>query len=287
MRKIVNRLKAFPITWRQIKEILKYGGIAKINVSQIEYPNMLFTSNDVFLVTGGSRGIGRKVTERLLKAGGRVIITGRNENTLLQTKKEIGSSNLETIVWDISQAQEIDTKLLELENRDLHITCLINNAGTYAKTSFPNCTLDDWENVYSTNVKGPFFMCQALCKKWMKYPNRDKKYKIINISSQGGFVSANNPYRMTKWDMRGFTQYLGQSMYHYGIIANGIAPGLIMTDMQPEFQKQKDNYFTNLNTVNRLALPEEIAELVVFLASDASNFIIGQTICCDGGYSIK
>jgi NAD(P)-dependent dehydrogenase (short-subunit alcohol dehydrogenase family) len=70
-------------------------------------------------------------------------------------------------------------------------------------------------------------------------------------------------------------------------VVNGIAPGIVMTDMQSEFQKQKDNLFTYLTPVKRLGLPLEIAELAVYLASDASNFIIGQTIVCDGGYILK
>lgn len=92
---------------------------------------------------------------------------------------------------------------------------------------------------------------------------------------------------MTKWDIRGLTEFLGKEMCKYGIVVNGIAPGIVMTDMQSEFQKQKDNLFTYLTPVKRLGLPLEIAELAVYLASDASNFIIGQTIVCDGGYILK
>lgn len=99
-------------------------------------------------------------------------------------------------------------------------------------------------------------------------------------------VGANNAYRMTKWDIRGFTKYLGSAYASRGIIANAIAPGIIKTNMQPEFLKRGDNAFTNLNPIHRIGLPEEIAELALFLASNAANFIVGQTICCDGGYSI-
>lgn len=90
---------------------------------------------------------------------------------------------------------------------------------------------------------------------------------------------------MSKWDIRGLTQYLGHALSPADIIVNSIAPGLVMTDMQPKFQKQGNNYYTDLNKVHRLALPEEIAELALFLMSDAANFIVGQTILCDGEYT--
>ena len=92
---------------------------------------------------------------------------------------------------------------------------------------------------------------------------------------------------MTKWGIRGLTSYMGKSLCKNNIIVNGIAPGVVLTDMQPKFQKQGDNLATNITPIGRIALPTEISELVVFLLSDASNYIVGQTICCDGGYSLK
>ncbi len=138
----------------------------------------------------------------------------------------------------------------------------------------------------TTNAIGTLLLSQALCKRWERnYTSKTKK--IINISSQGGFIGANNAYRMTKWGIRGLTQYMGSSLSCKNIIVNGVAPGIILTDMQPQFQKQGDNLFTNLNPAKRIGLPTEIAELVTFLLTDATNFIVGQTICCDGGYSLK
>ena len=197
----------------------------------------------------------------------------------------MNNSRLKILSWDISDTNNIKEVVKKLET-DYKIDILINNAGVYSKTSFPNCTSEDWDNVYTTNVKATFFICQEFCNLWMLNRKAEIR-KIINISSQGGFTIANNPYRMTKWDIRGFTSYLGAAMTKHGIIANAIAPGIIQTDMQPSFQKQGENLFTHLNPANRIGLPIEIAELAVFLASDAANFIIGQTICCDGGYTIK
>jgi 3-oxoacyl-[acyl-carrier protein] reductase len=114
-----------------------------------------------------------------------------------------------------------------------------------------------------------------------------KNYKkIINVSSQGGFVGATYPYRMTKWDVAGFTQGLGLKQAPFGIIVNGVAPGILDTKMQPEFNNT-ENKFSKHNPLNRAALPIEIAELILFLISDSCNYIVGQTILCDGGYSLN
>jgi len=92
---------------------------------------------------------------------------------------------------------------------------------------------------------------------------------------------------MTKWDIAGLTQGLGIKLAPYGIIVNGIAPGITATNMLPGYLNRKENVYCSQNPIKRFSFPEEIAELAIFLISDAGNFIVGQTIICDGGYSLK
>ena len=92
---------------------------------------------------------------------------------------------------------------------------------------------------------------------------------------------------MVKWDIRGLTEGLGKTLIKKGIIVNGIAPGVVKTSMQAFSIEQGDNLYTSQNPISRVILPEEIAELALFLISDASNAIVGQTIVCDGGYTLK
>lgn len=267
---------------KTLKGIYKYGGFCQVKCSSIYYKGGLFSKETLVLITGGTKGIGYSMAERFIEAGATVVVTGRNANNCKL------SDSLYSVRWDINDISIIESMLDKVENmtgKKIHI--LINNAGIYAKSQFPNCTSEDWDSVYQTNAKGPFFLCQSLCKRWSdKIKQNEAPKKIINICSQGGFSIANNPYRMTKWDIRGLTAFLGKYYCNKGIITNAIAPGLVMTDMQPKFKKQGDNYYTNQNPLHRLAEPFEIANLAVFLASDAANFIVGQTICCDGGYSI-
>ena len=241
----------------------------------------------MILVSGGSKGIGLSITKKLLKEGATVIATGRDYSKLKELIAEIDNENFHIVELDISKTNDIDEKINQVEGIiGKPITALVNNAGVYSKTSFPNSTEEDVSKVFSTNAMGTLFLSEAMCRRWNK-TRSGKVRKIINISSQGGFVGANNAYRMSKWAIRGLTEYMGTAFSSENIIVNGVAPGIILTDMQPQFQKQGDNMYTDYNPVKRVALPAEIAELVTFLLTDAANFIVGQTICCDGGYSLK
>ncbi|MFZ4455570.1 MAG: SDR family NAD(P)-dependent oxidoreductase [Bacteroidales bacterium] len=268
-----------------INNINQFGGYTTVNISTINHGEILKGRN--ILITGGSTGIGLSIAKKCISEGATVVITGRDQEKLKKAKLEINSSLLKTIVWDVSQINQQKDKIQEIEKLICgNIDILVNNAGVLSGENFPNVTEDVWDNVYNVNSKGLFFLTQLLCEKWMENKNLVYK-KIINISSQGGFVGATYPYRMTKWDVAGLTQGLGIKMAPYGIIVNGIAPGVIATNMQPNCLEQGENVFYLHNPVRRFALPDEIAELAIFLMSDAGNFIVGQTIVSDGGFSVK
>jgi len=281
---IINRL--FLII-RSIKKIYKHGGYTKVNVAQINYGGILKGKN--VLVTGGGSGIGLAIAKKCLQEGAKVVITGRNSSKLAKAKADIDSLFLETMVWDISDLSQIDENIARTKailGGDIDI--LVNNAGVVNYLQFLDVTEEAWDSTYAINSKGLFFLTQALCDKWIEDGKGTQK-KILNISSQGAFVGATYPYRMTKWDVAGLTQGLGLKLAPHNIIVNGIAPGLVQVNRQFYLKGRKDNVYMapDYNPVERLAVPEEIAELAIFLMGDASNFIVGQTIVCDGGYSIK
>ncbi|MFD0750804.1 SDR family NAD(P)-dependent oxidoreductase [Mucilaginibacter calamicampi] len=283
--KILSIVTSVSLMLKAFKKIYRHGGYTIVNISSIQYGQVL--KGRKIVVTGGGAGIGFNIAKRCLEEGASVVITGRSENKLREACKQLNSGLLQPLVWDISEVSEIHKGLEKatfLLGGDIDI--LINNAGVLDTTPFPYITEQIWDKIYATNSKGLFFLTQTLCEKWMICRNNSLK-KIINISSQGGFVGATYPYRMTKWDVAGLTQGLGIKLAQHGIIVNGIAPGIIATDMQPGFLHQKENVFITENPLQRIGLPEEIAELAIFLMSDSANFIVGQTIVCDGGYSIK
>lgn len=284
-RFLIAFLKKLPFIIKSLKKIYHVGGYSTFNIAKINHGQIL--KGKKILVTGGGSGIGLAIARKFIEEGAFVIITGRNESKLEAATLKINSDNLKTIVWDASDISIIESKLNECFGFfDGDIDIVINNAGVVNVVQFPNVLEETWDSIYKTNHKGLFFLSQSISKRWLAV-NLNNTKKIINISSQGGFVGATYPYRMTKWDIAGLTQGLGLKLAPYGIIVNGIAPGIIATAMQPGTLLQGENNFCQHNPLGRFAIPEEIAELAVFMASDASNFIVGQTIVCDGGFSLK
>ena len=270
---------------RYAKIAYRDGGYSSVNISYPLCDNILKGKN--ILITGGSSGIGLAIAKKCAKSGANILITGRNREKLERAVEEIGRSCCNFLVWDISSVIDIESKLKECQFIfGGEISVLVNNAGIPPMKFWGKVDETEWDTIYSTNLKGLFFLSQAIVKTWEKQ-NLTEYRKILNISSQGGFVGATYPYRMVKWDIRGLTEGLGKELIKKRIIVNGIAPGVVKTQMQEFSLRQGDNLYTKQNLIERVILPDEVAELALFLISDASNAIVGQTIICDGGYTLK
>jgi len=282
---MLSLFRKFSLMVKSLRKIYRTGGYTSLDIAYVKYGSIL--DGRKILITGGSTGIGFSIARKCLQEGAHVVITGRDTAKLMEAAEKLSSPLLKTLKWDVSKTAELDEAIEKVHKLlDGEVDILVNNAGTIDGIDFPNVQEDVWDRIYATNSKGVFFLTQAVCKNWMRKTSKPTK-KVINISSQGGFVGATYPYRMTKWDIAGLTQGLGVKLAPHGIIVNGIAPGIVATAMQPNILAQGENAYIPSNPLNRYALPEEIAELAVFLMGDASNFIVGQTIVCDGGFSLK
>ncbi|MCX2865288.1 SDR family oxidoreductase [Paucibacter sp. PLA-PC-4] len=278
-RKYIRRLrKLFATT----AKIIRNGGITRVSIAQISHGDLL--KNKRVLITGGGSGIGLAIARKCLLEGANVVITGRRLDKLEAVKVQLGQPGLAVLQWDVADVAVVESKLNDA-TRLLggSIDMLVNNAGIlFLESGFPNITETVWDQTYAVNSKGLFFLTQCLSKRWI---DTSQAGKILNISSTGAILAADNPYRMTKWDVAGFTQALGLMLSPHGILVNGIAPGRTATEML-EIDPGGDLHDTR-QPVKRFALPEEIAELAIFLLSDAANYIVGQTIVCDGGYTLR
>jgi NAD(P)-dependent dehydrogenase (short-subunit alcohol dehydrogenase family) len=285
-RKMIILLRGLPLYLRRMISFMRYGGVHACTLRIVDYSERL--AGKVVLVTGGGSGIGFASAEKMVREGARVIITGRNEEKLVAAVAQIGGERIKYHRWDLSNLNGL-TDHLDICDAlfDEPVNVLINNAGINNAGRIPNVTEEEWDAVYATNSKAVFFLCQEMCRRWTAGKSKGNK-KIVNISSQAAFVGAAYPYRMSKWDVAGFTQGIALQYASSGIIVNGVAPGIIRTPMQPGFEmRADDNLYTPLVHLGRCAKPEEIAELVAFIVSDSANFIVGQTILADGGYSLK
>ncbi|SIR02694.1 2-deoxy-D-gluconate 3-dehydrogenase [Alkalispirochaeta americana] len=286
LKKTIIRISRAKLYLRRAVSFVRHGGVHICTPNYVNCENR--HSDKVVLVTGGGGGIGFAAAQKLVNEGAKVIITGRNSDKLRSAVEKIGGDRIANYQWDVTDIGNMSSHLDHIDSIfDRKVNVVINNAGVNNTSRIPDVSEKDWDEVYATNSKAVFFLCQEMCRRWLVDGDSTTK-KIINISSQGAFVGATFPYRMSKWDVAGLTQGLALQYASSQIVVNGVAPGIAATDMQPGFSARDDNnLFTPLVPLQRCAIPEEIGELISFMVSDSANFIVGQTIVMDGGYSIK
>lgn len=245
---------------------------------------MIDFTNKVAIVTGGSRGIGKAIAKKLALFKANVVINyTSNEEEALKTKLEIESLGVKSMVvkCDVSKSKEVEDMINTTIKEFGQIDILVNNAGITRDGLLMRMKEDDFDRVIDINLKGVFNCTKAVTKHMMK-----KRYgKIINISSVVGLIG--NPgqanYCAAKAGVIGLTKSTARELASRNISVNAIAPGFINTDMTSALNEGLKNSMLNNIPQNKFGEADDVANVVVFLASDMSNYITGQVINVDGG----
>lgn len=269
---------------RYIRNFVNYmrsGGAVYAVVQQIAYDRML--EGKTAVITGGTSGIGFAIAQKFLRLGASVCIIGRNEEKLAQTVNETACSkdSFFPYVWDLKDVADAQMHIATIEKILGTIDIWVNNAGIYiGKTD--NYSEEEWDAVMDTDCRSLYFVMEAVTERMQGTCGATKK--IINITSNRGVFADRGPYGAAKVAAISLTQGFAKKFATRGIIINSIAPGITASNINRI--DPSGNIYVDEPPNYRVALPQEIAELAAFLASNAANHIVGQNIVCDGGQTI-
>lgn len=249
-------------------------------------------SDKLAVVTGAAQGLGKAMAEALADCGADIAVLDLNEDKALETAKYIEDTYgvkaraFQVNVADADACQEAVSKVYKEWG---HIDILLNNAGICINEDAEDVPLDSWHKVIDINMNGVWYMSQAAGRIMIE----QKSGNIINISSMSGFI-VNDPqgqvsYNTSKAGVAHMTKSLAAEWVKYGIRVNSIAPGYMDTDLVHKTYEADGVWarrWNSMTPMKRPGRPEELGPLAVYLASDASTYMTGSVILCDGGYTI-
>lgn len=249
---------------------------------------MIDLKNKVAIITGARRGMGRADALVMAKAGAKVVVSDISLEECEKVVAEVEAQGGEALAFkcDVTKKQEIDEMVKQVADKWGKIDILVNNAGVFSIKPFAEMTEEDWDFVLDINLKGYFLMAKAV----VPYMIENKGGSIINIASiasgQVGIGVANAVhYVASKGGIAGFTEALAAELAIHNIRVNAVSPGLIDTPMIDVIKEQKevmDAFLTKI-PMARAGKPEEISNVVAFLASDLASYMTGSNIVVDGG----
>ena len=232
------------------------------------------------LVTGSTRGIGRAIAESLAAAGARVAVVGRDEVRAQEAADAI-SAEARGFGCNVADPVSVGTLIERVEREFGAIDILVNNAGLTRDNILFRIKDEDWDAVIDTNLRGAFVTIRAASRGMMKR----RWGRIINIASVVGLVGSKGQanYAASKAGLIGMTKSVAKELASRNVLANVVAPGYIDTDMTAAINDEAKAALFAQIPLGRLGAPQDIANLVTFLASDAAAYITGQTFVVDGG----
>jgi 3-oxoacyl-[acyl-carrier protein] reductase len=239
----------------------------------------------VAIVTGGARGLGRAIAETLSACGAKIALFDVNAEALAETVAAIrqAGGTAEAFVGDVTDSQRVNQVVEEVVARLGSLEILVNNAGITRDSLVVRMKDDQWDAVLAINLRGTFLFTRAAARPMLK----GKRGRIINIASVSGLMG--NPgqanYSASKAGVIGLTRTVARELASRGITVNAVAPGFIATEMAAKLGEDVLEQVKSQTPLGRLGDPQDVADAVLFLASEAASFITGHVLVVDGGLS--
>jgi 3-oxoacyl-[acyl-carrier protein] reductase len=238
----------------------------------------------VAIVTGASRGIGRAVAKAYCTAGSKVVLVALHDEKLDEAEQEmrISGADVRQVCGDVAEPETSQRAVDAALALGGSVDVLVNCAGTISREDLENTSDESWSRILDVNLTGSFYHCRAV----LPHMRERRRGKIINVTSQMAFLahpSASPSYEVSKAGLTALTRHIALHYAKSGICANAIAPGSIDTDLPKSMSDEARAKLKAAIPLLRLGEATEVADLALFLASDCSNYITGQTIAITGG----
>ena len=238
----------------------------------------------VAIVTGAARGIGKAIALAFLREGAKVAIIDSDKERLETLKKEMGKEGMGVTVipCDITKSSEVNGNVNQVHKLFGRIDILVNNAGIIRRGTIETVTEEDWDRVIEVNLKGTFNCCKAVAG-IMKQQGYGKIINVSSIAGKMGDITSAPGYGPSKAGIDALTKTLARQLAQYGINVNGVAPHAIETEMSAQWSEERRKEIIASIPLGRLGKPEDVANAVLFLASDEASFITGEILDVNGG----
>ena len=244
-------------------------------------------SGRVAIVTGTSRGLGQYMARALAKAGADLVLTSRTRESLRAFEAEVKALGRRavSVELDVRKQESIERMAEEAENAFGHLDILVNNAGCNVRKPALDVTWDDWNLILDTNLRGGFFVAQAVARR-MIARGYGRIINIGSVTSVAGYAGL-GPYGASRGGIRQLTMSLADDWGRHGVTVNCLAPGWFRTEQNKVLYENREwvQYLCDRIPVKRPGRPEDLDAAVVFLAAEASRYVTGQTLLVDGGIS--
>ena len=251
------------------------------------FDSLFSVKNQVVLITGGSRGIGKELASAFVSRDAQVIIAGRNKETLDKTATEISTSSnsVSVEICDVSNGDDVEASVESVMSQYGKIDTLVSVSGVNKRMKAEAYTDEDYDSITNINAKGAWITAQTVGRKMITQGNGS----IINVDSLNTYapLRGTTPYAMRKASVLMMTRGLANEWGRHGVRVNSISPGFILTDLTKKVWADKTmRAWGKTNTpLERLGTVSDLVGAAIFLASDASQFMTGQTLRVDGGFT--